>query len=410
MRTFAIVLLFAALAGGASGSLAQTSPAHADVKPTVTTIEVPPAPKPLLPSVFDGWVQSAPPQLSSDPAQIESSDAAALGEYGFAYGENASYKRDGNETLTLRAMRFHDLSGAYGAYSCLRPNGWAGEDIGDGAASDKNRVIFWKGETVIEANYSTIGPMTAGELRSLAAHIPAAAGNRAVPPEILAFLPAANLVHRTTHYAEGPAGYAAGGGVLPASVVDFGKDAETATANYSLPSGPATLTLIEYPTPQVAMEREKAIRAYIQDGVSHGGKGVQPPWTQALASSDAASLEVRRSGVLVALVSGDAIPDESHRLVELVHYEANLVKMPQSTLSEVQKTGKLLLSITVIVIAIAVFTILLGLFLGGGRALWRMAHGKPASTVYDEEFIHLDLSERWNGARNTAEEETHRKA
>ena len=32
---------------------------------------------------------------------------------------------------------------------------------------------------------------------------------------------------------------------------------------------------------------------------------------------------------------------------------------------------------------------------GGGRALYRIARGKPASSVYDEEFIHLDLREDW---------------
>jgi hypothetical protein len=40
-------------------------------------------------------------------------------------------------------------------------------------------------------------------------------------------------------------------------------------------------------------------------------------------------------------------------------------------------------------------SLLLGFFLGGGRALYRMARGKPVSSVYEEEFIHLDL--RKNG-------------
>ena len=37
--------------------------------------------------------------------------------------------------------------------------------------------------------------------------------------------------------------------------------------------------------------------------------------------------------------------------------------------------------------------LLLGFFLGGGRALYRMARGKPASSVYDAEFIRIDLRE-----------------
>jgi hypothetical protein len=39
--------------------------------------------------------------------------------------------------------------------------------------------------------------------------------------------------------------------------------------------------------------------------------------------------------------------------------------------------------------------ILLGFFLGGGRALYRIARGKPVSSVYEEEFIRLDLREEW---------------
>ena len=35
--------------------------------------------------------------------------------------------------------------------------------------------------------------------------------------------------------------------------------------------------------------------------------------------------------------------------------------------------------------------ILLGFFLGGGRALYRIARGKPASSVYETEFIALNL-------------------
>jgi hypothetical protein len=113
--------------------------------------------------------------------------------------------------------------------------------------------------------------------------------------------------------------------------------------------------------------------------------------------SDLASLEVRRSGPLVIVVSGDAIPDESHKLLEMVHYEADLVALPQgSSQSEVAKTAKLLAGIAGIVIVGASAAILLGFFLGGGRALYRVARGKPASSVWDEEFIHIDLRQEWD--------------
>jgi hypothetical protein len=136
----------------------------------------------------------------------------------------------------------------------------------------------------------------------------------------------------------------------------------------------------------MAMAQEAKVRDYTKAG-SHA----QPAFPKPLADSDQASLEVRRSGPLVVLVSGDAIPDESHKLLESVHFQEELVSIPQPTESEVNKTGRLLLGIAELVIVGSCAAILLGLFLGGGRAMYRIARGKPASSVYEAEFIRLDL-------------------
>jgi hypothetical protein len=372
-----------------SGQMAwsQAGQPSAAEKKAATTVSLPPAPEAVLPADFDGWVATEPAKTVNDVQAFDAANAAALKEYGFSLGVVANYKRD-DDTIAMRAMRFDDASGAYGAYSYFRQNGWPKETIGSGAASDKNRVLFWRGNTLVDATFSHVGPMTAGELREIANQIPVPNGNRDIAPPVLTNLPQANLQGQTTHYAVGPAGYAGSGGVLPPGVVRFDLGAETATANYSLASGIATLTVIDYPTPQIAQAQEAAIRAYIK-----AGSGAQPAWPKTLTDSDTASLEVRRSGVLVALVSGDAIPDESHRLIELVHYEANLTTMGQPQSSEVQKTARLLMGIAGIVIVGSGTAILLGFFLGGGRALYRVARGKPASSVYDAEFIHLDLRE-----------------
>jgi hypothetical protein len=385
-RRIGFAVLFAAIAG-AQLVVAQAKQPTAAEKKAATTVTLPPSPAALLPEDFDGWAAAESPKTVNDAATLDAANAAALKEYGLNYAVVANYKREG-ETLALRALRFGDESGAYGAYSYYRQNGWPKESIGTGAASDKNRVLFWRGDTVVDATFSHIEPMSAGELREIAKGLPVPGGNKEVAPPVLDYLPQANLQGQTTHYALGQASYAGSGGVLPAGLVRFDLGAETATANYSLSSGPATLTVIEYPTPQIAQAQEVAIRAYIK-----AGSGAQPAWSKPLTDSDRASLEVRRSGVLVALVSGDATPDESHRLIELVHYEANLTSMGQPQASEIQKTARLLMGIASIVIVGSFAAILLGFFLGGGRALYRVARGRPASSVYDEEFIHLDLRE-----------------
>jgi hypothetical protein len=141
----------------------------------------------------------------------------------------------------------------------------------------------------------------------------------------------------------------------------------------------------------MATAQEARIRDYVK-----AGSQATPAWPKPLADSDPASLGVRRSGPLVALVSGDAIPDESRKLLDSVHFEVELTSVPQPMESEVAKTSKLLLGIAALVIVGASAALLLGFFLGGGRALYRVARGKPASTVYEEEFISLDLKEDWS--------------
>ncbi len=367
------------------GTGTQTALAKSAEPATAAPKPVAPAAKALLPEAFAGWTAQEPLKTLTDTAQADAANAAALKEYAFADGALATYKRSG-ETLTVRALRFDDASGAYGAYSFYRENGWPKEDIGNGATSNHNRVLFWLGNVLVDANFSRMGPMSAAELRELAATFTVPGGSKALAPPILSSLPQQSLDGQTTHYAEGPAGYGGSGGVLPPAMVGFDRGAEAVTANYALRSGPATLTIIDYPTPQMAFAEEPKIRAYLKAGAQ-----AQPVWPKPLQDSDQASLEVRRSGPLVAIVSGDAVPDESHKLLETVHYSADIISIPQPSESEVSKTSKLLLGIAALVIIGGSAAILLGFFLGGGRALYRMARGKPASSVFDAEFIRIDL-------------------
>ena len=313
MRFVAILITGLALMAARPARAQAAQPTTAEKK-SAATLVLPPAPETLLPDAFAGWKATTGPKSVSDPGDLDAPIAVALQEYGMIGAATATYKRDG-ETLALRAMRFTDLSGAYGAYSYFRQNGWPKAEIGEGAASDKNRVLFWKGTTVVDAKFSEVGPTSAGELRELAKRLPTPVGNRALTPPVLAFLPAASIDKQTTHYAVGPVGYVGSGGVLPPALAGFDRGAETAMANYSLMSGSATLTIIDFPTPQMAQAAEKQIGAYLK-----AGSQAQPPWPKALQDSDHRTLAVRSTGPLVAVVSGEAPPDETRKLLDSVFY------------------------------------------------------------------------------------------
>ena len=353
------------------------------------TVSAVPANAPLIPTNFAGW-ETPTPKSITDPAQADPANASALKEYGFSDAALATYTREG-QTIQLKALRFGDASGAYGAYTFYRQSGWPKENIGTGAASDHNRILFWLGNVFVDAQVSHLSAMTASEFRELAASIPQPSGNKLLPPPILDTLPQADLDGQTTHYALGPAAYAANGGVLPPDLIGFDRGAETVTASYTLSSGPATLTIVNYPTPQMAKAAEQSIAAYLK-----AGNTPQRPFTKPLLDSNPKAIEVRRTGPLLAVVSGDPIQDDAHRLLSSVHYEAEMsaeaAHSQQPMQASVQKTAQLILGILTLVAVMFSASVLLALFLGGGRALYRIARGKPASSVYDLEFIKLNLS------------------
>jgi hypothetical protein len=381
-----VLFLAAAITCNAAPQTAASSKASA-VQPTKAAASAPKPDAPLLPPSFAGWEAPSPAKPVTDPAQADAANAAALKEYGFADALLSDYTRN-SDTLKLKALRFVDASGAYGAYSFYRHSGWPKAEIGAGAASANNRVLFWMGNIVVDADFSHITPMSGSELRELARTLPVPAGNKSLAPPILYNLPQKNMDAQTTHYALGPAGYAGSGGVLPPELVGFDRGAEAVTATYNLGSGPATLTVINYPTPQMAAAQEKAISDYLK-----AGNSPQHPFTKPLLDSNPTVLEARRSGPLVAVVSGDPIQDDSRRLIGLVHYEADMSAIPGGGDTEVQKTAKLVVAIITLVVVMFIAALMLAGFLGGGRVLYRFLRGKPLSSVYDEEFTRLDLSD-----------------
>jgi hypothetical protein len=382
---FGLVLVLPAAAWGIP---APAKKSHAVKAPA------PPAPVPaassLLPDAFAGWQISGQPDLSTSAAQADPADANVLREYGFARYEAATYTR-GAETASIHAIQFQDATGAYGSFTFFRRPAMQPVTIGQGAAFDGKRVLFWTGDTLIDATFSRISPMSASELRDLAAQLPKPLGNLATPPSLPRYLPDEHLQPMTIRYAIGPDAYTHSGGVLPASLVDFGRSAEVVTAQYDSIYGPGTLTIINYPNSDIAREQEKRIEDFL---TSHGASAHgSAAWTPALASSNPAALQSRRSGPLVVVTSGALSDGAASNLLQLVHYEVNLtISNSKHAVSDAVKVAQLILSVAFLVGIFAVIAIVAAVSLGGGRAAWKKFRRKPGAPEEDEtEFIRLDL-------------------
>jgi hypothetical protein len=347
---------------------------------------VTPAEPPILPTDFAGWHLVSAPQRSTTPEAADQANSAVLHEYGFTEFTSANYAQPDNK-LNVRAIRFQDATGAYGAFTFYRLAGMQKEDIGSDGAFDGAHVLFWAGTILIDATFDHLTAMSAAQLRELASDLPKVGGPSAVAPPLPKYLPLASLDAGSVHYAVGPVAYARSGGVLPPTAIDFGREAEAVTANYSTQNGDGTLTILMYPTPQMAIHQEQAIQTLLKAGSSP-----QAAWPQPLAESNEVSLLVRRSGPLVAISSGGFSVDEAHKLLNAINYKADITwNHPEGYVSEVSKTARLLLGIAYLTGILGGTAIILGLFFGGGRAALRRLRGKPVSTLNDEDFISLKL-------------------
>ena len=111
-----------------------------------------------------------------------------------------------------------------------------------------------------------------------------------------------------------------------------------------------------------------------------------------LGSSFAAA-KARREGSLVLIANGSFSPDAAQALVENTHlhqFASTDKAMPTPEVVETRKTFGLLADIIVFSGVLCLAALLLGLFLGGGRALIRVLQGKPPATEMEFLSLHLD--------------------
>ncbi|MGB9030316.1 MAG: DUF6599 family protein [Acidobacteriaceae bacterium] len=322
-----------------------------------------PAP-PLLPQSFAGWTLVP---AKDAPAPPSPADAAVLEEYGLSDHESAIYG-NGNSTMIVRSWHFKDATGAYGAFTFFRQPGMRVENIGREGASSAGHFIFWAGTTVVDATFARPSADEKTALAALASQIPQIGGAAGIPPTLPHYLPTAQLDATSVHYAIGPAAWARMGSQLPASAIDFSQDTEVVTAQYGATGAQNTLTLLLYPTPQIAGAHLKAL--------------------DALAKSR--GFATKRTGPLVAIVSSNS--QSAQQLLGAVHFSDYVtINHPEGYVPEGAKLYRLLMGITMLVVILVSGALLLGLFLGGGRAMIRILRGKPVSTVSEEEFISLHL-------------------
>jgi hypothetical protein len=347
----------------------------------------------ILPRQFAGWQMQGQAKASKDAAAADPTNAALLKEYGFTDFESADYKSDDGRTLKIRAARFTDASGAFGAYTFYLQPEMAREQIGDQGASSGRRVLFYRGHILVDAVFSQMSVMSAASLRELAGDLPRPPGTSGNLPPILVFMPHHGYQANTEKYAEGPLGVGAIDAPLPADLVDFGTSPEVALGKYATSSGEATLMLIEYPTPALAIEHLRRI-----DAANHAAQ----PQAGVEGIENAGPFFDKRTGPIIAIASGSISKSDAQTLLGAVNYEASVTWNENTYFDKKNNLANLLVNIILLCIIIGAISLAAGVAFGGARVLFRRY---LRGETEDIEFIALDLSE--SGPQHTHKRHPH---
>ena len=310
--------------------------------------------------------------------------AAVLKEDGLTRYASGTYARAAGAPVAVFAFEFGDATGAYSAYTFYRSlehgarvtSGDAKSGKASETTTDADGTLVWAGTAVLRVQ----GRVSAGEQAALTAMLPKVGGRRGLAPLLPTYLPVKGIAAGTERYALGPVSYKAMGGMLPADLLAWDKSAEVATAEYvgqgSKGAGKGAVTLMLYPTPQIAGDRGRALESYVNSaGLAQFG-----------------TLKMRRVGPMLGMTTGGLGAEQATEFITGLHLNQDLSfdkPMPLEFHAEVKKTATLLQSIAAFCGIGVVAALVLGIFLGGARAGIRVLQGKPAAS--EPEFLTINL-------------------
>ncbi len=331
----------------------------------------------ILPDNFGGWTLSPPAKLSKDPGAADPTDADLLKEYGFTDFEGATYTRDDGRKLTIKAARFEDASGAYGAFTFYKTPEMLTQEIGDQGCALNNRVVFFHGNILVDAVFQKFSEMSAAELRELASELVIPQGNTAKLPALPSYVPRDFYIKNSSKYVIGPVALEKLHAPLTAQSVGFANGAELELAEYNISGKAAMLALISYPTPQIAEEQLKQIESASQN---------QQP--------GAAPIRARRSGPIVAVLSGAVSNSDSKKLLSQINYDAEVTWNQNTYFTRRDNVANLIVGVILLAAIVCGVAVVAGLAFGGFRVLSsRLFPGRFFDRPEQTEIIALRLSE-----------------
>jgi hypothetical protein len=301
----------------------------------------------LLPESFAQYKRGAVSPVTPE-------NPAVWSEYGLQSAEKAEFSGAGRP-FSVTAYRLNDPTGAFAAFQWQRPADAASAHVSAG---------FRGGALVAHENYLLRiegAKPHPEELTALYKTLPNVV--RTSLPPLYGYLPKRGRVANSERYFLGNSSLQQFEPRIPATLAALDRGAEAQSARYRSGGEEVQLTIISYPTPQMASERARAF-----------------------ASLTGAA--VKRSGPLLAIVPEGAGKSAATRLLDEIGYKPNFTWNEYVSKDTPQDAAKMILAIMTLAGFLIVLSLVLGLFFGGSKILAKrfgMTHADGGFTS-----LHLD--------------------
>lgn len=284
-------------------------------------------------------------------------DRAVWEEYGLKDSESAACE-NGAARFTVTAYRLQDATGALAAFDWQRPANAKPKGAGLAAETPTGLLLVHGNYLLVFQGYTPAGP----EIEALTASLRNVEST--LLPTLPGYLPSLNLAPNSERYITGPASLQKFIAGIPPSVAAFHLGAEAETGVFHSPKGDTTLTIFNYPTPQIAMRQVEGFEKL--------------PGAMA-----------KRSGPLVAVILSPPDPNFAERLLAEVRYQAQVTR-DEYVPTRRDNIGDLILNIFVLIGILLLISLAGGVAMGGFRVLLRWVRKGEEP----EPMIRLHLEQR----------------
>lgn len=285
---------------------------------------------PLTAAIFPEQIGDA---ARGKVAAVQPPDAELYREYGFQAAERAEFSAP-TGPFSITGWQMRDSTSGLALFQSRRPEAATKSDISELAVRTSKGAVAAYGNFVFE--YEGLTP-TKDQFNALLVQLKQV--ERSPLPTLPTHLPAEGLVPNSERYILGPVSLSRFSPQISPSLAAFHLSAEGQMAKYP---GGMTLTIFEYPTPNMAREQQDAFLKL---------PGALP----------------KRAGPLVAVVTPPADADAAERVLAQVIWDPKLTRQsvgpgPAQGIANIVLTGFLLAGV---LIAASLFA---GLGLGGVKA------------------------------------------